>query len=427
MKFNIITLGCKVNSYESEAMKELLLKEGYQYTDEINLSDIVIVNTCSVTNMADSKSRKIIRRVKRENEKAILIVCGCSTQNNDELYKEMGIDILLGNQKKSEILSLLREYLNTHNKYEYITKERNLPFESMNVEKFTSQTRAFIKIQDGCNNFCSYCIIPYVRGDIRSKDFVSVIKEANTLVDNGHYELVLTGIHTGSYNDNGKDLVDLIKELAKIEKLKRIRISSIEITELNDKFMKLLKTEPKVCNHLHIPLQAGSDNILKRMNRKYNKEYFKNKIEQIRSIRPDISITTDVIVGHPYETEEDFNECYQFCEEINFSAIHTFPFSVRNGTLAAAMPNQVSDSDKKIRSQKLLNLSLKLTEKYYSKFVDKTVEVLVEEVNKDGCWGLGHTDNYLLVELNEKIKANHLYNVKIFEIKDNVAIGKIEK
>lgn len=427
MKFNIITLGCKVNSYESEAMKELLLKEGYIYNDDKVANDIVIVNTCSVTNMADTKSKKIIRRARRENPDAILVVCGCSSQNNQDLYKEMDIDILLGNRKKSEIVKLIKDYIQSNEKNCYFTNERKLSFESMNIEKFTSHTRAYIKIQDGCNNFCSYCIIPYVRGDIRSKDFESVIKEAKVLVENGHSELVLTGIHTGSYNDNGKDLVDLIYELAKIEELKRIRISSIEITELNDKFLELLKNEPKVCDHLHIPLQSGSEEILKRMNRKYNKEYFKNKIASIREVRPNISITTDVIVGHPYETEEAYNECYEFCKEINFSAIHVFPFSVRNGTAAANMPNQVSELDKKKRSQKLLDLSTKLEVDYYNKYLDKTVEVLVEEVSKDNKYGFGHTSNYLLVQVVDEVKTNNFYNIKINEIRETNAIGKIEK
>lgn len=422
MKFNIITLGCKVNSYESEAMKELLLKENYNCVNEVVEADIVIVNTCSVTNMADSKSRKTIRRIRRENPNCILIVCGCSTQNNQKVYADMDIDILLGNRQKSQIVTLLNNYLKNKEKYKYFTDERNLSFEEFNVLKFTSQTRAFIKIQDGCNNFCSYCIIPYVRGDIRSKDFESVIKEANCLADNGHKEIVLTGIHTGSYNNSGKDLVDLINELSKIDKIKRIRISSIEITELNDKFMNLLSVNKKVCNHLHIPLQSGSDNVLKRMNRKYDKEYFRNIIEQIRSIRPNISITTDVIVGHPYETEEDFSECIAFCEEINFSKIHVFPYSIRNGTVAANMPNQVSENDKKERAKKLIMLSNNLENAYYNQFLNTEVVVLTEEENNNMT--NGHTDNYLNVFVDEKLNKNELYKVKICETKNNIAIGK---
>ena len=244
MKFNIITLGCKVNTYESEYMLERLLSSGYIYS-ETN-PDIIIINTCSVTNMADAKSRKLVRKAIREHQNAIIVVCGCSSQNNQEAYKELGADILIGNKKKSEIVTLIENYLKEHKKYTYFTNNRNLEFEDMKVDKFTTHTRAFIKIQDGCNNFCSYCIIPYTRGTIRSKDFKKVIKEAKTLVQNGHKEIVLTGIHTGSYNSNGNDLSDLLIELEKIDNLKRIRISSIEITELDEKFLKVLKNSSKI-------------------------------------------------------------------------------------------------------------------------------------------------------------------------------------
>ena len=425
MKFNIITLGCKVNAYESEAMKELLLSEGYIYNENFNDADIVIVNTCSVTNMADNKSKKIIRRVRRENNDCLLVVAGCSTQNNKTVYENMDIDIIIGNRKKNEIVKLIKQFLETHEKYQYIEENRELDFESMNIKKFTSQTRAFIKVQDGCNNFCSYCVIPYVRGNIRSKDFESVIAEATCLVRNGHKELVLTGIHTGSYNYDGKDLSDLIVELAKIEELERIRISSIEITELNDKFLSMLASEEKVCNHLHIPLQSGSENVLIRMNRKYNKEYFKDIINKIRSIRPNISITTDIIVGHPYETEEDFLECLEFARDINFSKIHVFPYSIRYGTASASMPNQVSETDKKIRAKKLMELSNVLEENYYKQYINQEVMVLIEENGRD--YSVGHTDNYLRVQIEELLETNKFYNIKIIEIKDNQAIGKIVK
>lgn len=425
MKFNIITLGCKVNTYESEAIKEMFIKENYLYVEDLKEADIVIVNTCSVTNIADNKSKKIIRKARRENEQCILVVCGCSSQNKQSDYESMPIDILLGNRKKSEIVSLVKEYQKKQERYKYFTNERDLDFESMNVLKFTSQTRAFIKIQDGCNNFCSYCIIPYVRGDIRSKNFDSILKEAKCLADNGHQEIVLTGIHTGSYNFDGKDLVDLIYELENIDNIKRIRLSSIEITELNEKFMTLLKTSKKLCNHLHIPLQSGSDNILKRMNRKYNKAYFQDKIEKIRNIRNDISITTDVIVGHPYETEEDYKECFLFCENMNFSKIHVFPYSIRSGTASANMPNQVPENIKKERAKKLIELSNKLETKYYNSFVGKKVLILTEE--KIDKKTIGHTSNYLKVLVEENINPNTFYDVKIYTIKNNIAIGKIVK
>lgn len=420
MKFNIITLGCKVNTYESEYMLESLKHSGYIFSEEN--PDIIIINTCSVTNMADTKSKKIIRRARRENEKAIIIVCGCSSQNNQELYQDLGIDILLGNKNKSKIVSIIEKYLKDREPYCYFTNDRNLEFENMAVEKFTTHTRAFIKIQDGCNNFCSYCIIPYTRGNIRSKDFDKVIHEAEILAKNGHKEIVLTGIHTGSYNSNGLELSDLLIELCKIPALERIRISSIEITELDSKFLEVLKKNPKICNHLHIPLQSGSDNILKKMNRKYDKDYFRNKIKEIRTIRPDISITTDAIVGHPYETEEDFKEYIDFCEEINFSKIHVFPYSLRSGTAASRMP-QVDEKTKKLRAKKLLELSNSLESAYINKFKEAIVEVLTEEYING--YIIGHTSNYLKVLIKGDYCLNTIYHCQITNIKDNIAFGEI--
>ena len=420
MKFKIITLGCKVNTYESEYMLEHLLSSGYFYCEEN--PDIVIINTCSVTNMADSKSLKIVRRVKREHPGVIMVVCGCSVQNNSSKYENLGIDILIGNREKSKIVSLIENYKKTHQKYYYLTKERNLDFENMQVEQFTTHTRAFIKIQDGCNNFCSYCIIPYTRGNIRSKEFNAVINEAETLVKNGHKEIVLTGIHTGSYFDNGHDLSDLLVELSKIKELDRIRISSIEITELDDKFLKVLKETPKICNHLHIPLQSGSEEGLKRMNRKYDKEYFRKKIEEIRKIRPDISITTDCIVGHPYETDENFEEYLAFCKEIEFSKIHVFPYSLRDGTASAKMP-QIDPSIKKERARKLIALSDLEEQEYIAKFLNKELEVLTEEYS--GSYTVGHTSNYLKIYLTGEYLLNNKYLCKIEKIENNIGYASI--
>lgn len=420
MTFKIITLGCKVNTYESEYMLEELLKSGYIYNEE--KPDIVIINTCSVTNMADSKSLKIVRRVKRENPNSILVVCGCSVQNNSERYNGLEIDILIGNREKSKIVNLIENYYKTKEKYQYLTKERNLDFEDMKVSKFTTHTRAFIKIQDGCNNFCSYCIIPYTRGNIRSKDFNKTIEEVKELVENGHKEIVLTGINTGSYNDNGRDLSDLLIELAKIKDLERIRISSIEITELDSKFLNTLKNTPKICNHLHIPLQSGSENILKRMNRKYDKEYFYKKIEEIRDIRKDISITTDCIVGHPYETEDDFNEYLEFCQKVNFSKMHVFPYSVRVGTASSTMP-QVNDNIKKERAKKLIALSDELEKEYNKKFIGETLEIITEE--EVGDYIIGHTSNYLKVYIKGDYKLNITYKVKIERLENNILYGQV--
>ena len=420
MKFNIITLGCKVNAYESEFMLENLLRSGY-FFDEEN-PDIIIINTCSVTNMADRKSRKLVHKARREHEKAILVVVGCSTQNHEEDYQNMGIDILLGNREKSKIVSILEEYIHNHKPYTYFTKERSLDFEDMQVEEFTTHTRAFVKVQDGCDNFCSYCIIPYVRGSIRSKDFNQAIEEVKTLVSHGHKEVVLTGIHTGSYSSNGHDLSDLIEEMAKIEGLMRIRISSIEITELNDKFLNLLKKEPKIANHLHIPLQSGSDTVLKRMNRKYDTNYFREKIKQIRAIRPDISITTDCIVGHPYETEECFLEYVAFCHEIHFSKLHVFPYSIRTGTASASMP-QIDDKIKKERTHLLLELSSKLEEEYDKKFIGSTMDVITEEY--EGEYTVGFTSNYIKVYLKGEYKLNQVYACKLEHVENLLVYGSV--
>lgn len=403
MKFYIETLGCKVNSYESDYMKKSLLNNGFLYVSDYKEADIIIVNTCTVTNESDNKSLKKVRMFKRENKDSILVVCGCSVQNNKEKYEDMGIDILIGNREKSKINELIREYIKSKIPYEFIDKNRNIEFEDMEISEF-HHTRAFVKIQDGCNNFCSYCVIPFVRGTNRSKSFSKVISEVKSLVSSGHKEIVLTGIDTGSYKDNDLDLVDLINELSKIVGLERIRLSSVEVTELNSKFMDLLRTNNKLCNHLHIPLQSGSDEILKKMNRKYDLEYYKNKIKEIRSIRSDISITTDLIVGHPYETDELFNTTVDTIKEINFSKVHVFPYSKRTGTVSSRMDNQIDESIKKDRVRQIIRLSLLMENEYYNEFIGKKLSVLIEEV-KDNV-GIGHTSNYLLVKVPNIDKKN---------------------
>ena len=406
MKFNIVTFGCKVNQYESNMMKERMLSSNFFYVENISEANIIIVNTCSVTNVADKKCLKMIRRIKREYPNSILVVAGCSSQNKQEIYENLDIDILIGNKDKSKIDILLKEYIKTHKRYVKFYNDRNLDFEDMLISDY-NHIRAFIKIEDGCDNFCSYCIIPYVRGSVRSKNFETVIKEAKLLTQKGHKEIVLTGIHTGHYMDNGYDLTDLINELSKIEDLLRIRISSIEITELNDKFLNMLSTNKKVCDHLHIPLQAGSNEILKKMNRKYDLKYYEEKIKKIRMIRPDISITTDIIVGFPYETDKLFNETLEFSRKMNFSKIHVFPYSIRLGTSAANMPNQVDESIKKERVKKLMDLSEIMEKEYYNKFVGKELDILVEEC--DNNVSIGHSSNYLMIRLNEKLEVGQIY------------------
>ena len=408
MKFNIITLGCKVNSYESNFMKEALVKNGFSFCNLNEKCDILILNTCTVTDTSDKKSLKEVRRLKRENPNAILVVCGCSVQNDKTKYDNLGINILMGNINKSNIVSIIEKYLDDKTPVEYVAKTRDLPFENMEVD-ISDHTRAYIKIEDGCDNFCSYCIIPFVRGKKRSKDFSLVLREVQHLANNGYKEIVLTGIDTGGYESNGKDLTDLIHEMSKINGIERIRQSSIEITQINEKFISELKNNNKICDHIHIPLQSGSDSILKLMNRKYDLKYFFDKIDMIRSVRPDISITTDVIVDFPGETEEMFLETMETCKKINFSKIHAFPYSERKGTKASMMDGKVPESVKHERVKKLLELSEKLEKSYYDKFKGKKLDVLIEEVNEFGS--KGHTSNYLMVHTNEKLQKGEIYNL----------------
>ena len=418
MKFNIITFGCKVNSYESEYIKEQLINNNYKNVDDYKYADIVVVNTCSVTNTADNKSKKAIRGVRRDNPKCVLVVCGCTAENHREELNNLDIDILIGNREKSKIVELIDDYLKTRNKYVKFFDDRRTDFENMTIKRFDDLTRAFVKIQDGCNNYCAYCIIPYVRGSIRSKKMEDVLEEVNELVSMGHKEVVLTGINTGAYGkETGLyDLTDLIRELSKIEQLERIRVSSIEMTEITDKFINELKNNKKLCAHLHVSLQSGSERILKLMNRKYTKDEYFSNIMKIKEARPDINLTTDVIVGFPGETEEDFQECIDYCKKVGFSKIHVFPYSVREGTKAATMPNQLPNSVKKERSRQLIKIDEDLQLAFNKKFVGRTLDVLIEEVFDD--YSIGHTENFLKVIVRKKLEENKNYKVKI--IKANI-------
>ena len=421
MKCAVITLGCKVNAYESEYIKENFRNNGYLIVNVDDNPDVVVINTCTVTNQSDAKSRHMIRLAKKKNNDAIIVVCGCASEHHKDNIVDTDIDILIGNYYKSKIVEYVDQFKKDHKKINTFVNMRKVKFEDMKINNFLNKTRAFVKIQDGCNNFCSYCIIPYMRGTIRSKDIFVCYEEIKELVDNGYQEVVLTGIHTGSYGTlEDYDLVDLIRRISTLDKLKRIRISSIEITELDDKFMEELRVNKKICNHLHIPIQSGSDHILKLMNRKYNVSEFINIIDKIRSIRPDINITTDLIVGFPHETDEDFNETISNLKKIGFSKIHTFPYSKRDNTPAANM-EQVKDSIKKERVDVILKLSDELENIYYSKFLDKDIEVLVEESYKDKS--IGHTDNYLKVIINKEIPHNTFCKVKVKKIEDLCVIA----
>ena len=420
----ICTLGCKVNTYESEFIMNELKKAGYEIGDFNDICDVYIINTCTVTNSSDSKSKKMIRQAIRRNPEACVVAMGCFVAANFD-YQENGLDIVLGNKDKSSIVSLLEEYFSNKQMIKKEYSKRLVDFEDMYIDAFPGRTRAFVKIQDGCDNFCSYCIIPFVRGKCRSKDEEKVIQEITDLVNNGYKEIVLTGIHTGSYGvDLDTDFADLLNKLVNIKGLERLRISSIECTELNDKVLNLIKTSKVIVDHLHIPIQAGSDEILKAMNRKYDLEYFKNKIKEIRKIRPEISISTDVIVGFPGESEELFKTTINTCREIEFSKLHVFPFSERKGTKAALMDKKIDNREKKDRARRLIEVSEELEIKYMEKFIDREVEVLVEE-HKDG-YSIGHTGNFLHVKFKGDYPINEFVTVKIEKVDYPYCIGTID-
>ena len=424
MKAGILTLGCKVNRYESEFVANLLKSNGFEICDFHDVCDVYIINTCTVTNTSDIKSRKMIRQAIRNNPDACVVAMGCFIEANKN-YQIPGLDIVIGNKDKSKIVELIHQYFEKKNIIKDLYSNRFTEFEDMYIKEFPGRTRAFVKIQDGCDNFCSYCIIPFVRGKCRSKDKDKVISEINDLVSNGYQEVVLTGIHTGNYGyDKDYDFADLLSEVVKIEGLKRLRISSIEITELNDRVLSIIKDNDVIVDHLHIPMQAGSDEILKLMNRKYDLDYYFKKIEQIRKIRPMISITTDVIVGFPGEDEKLFEKTIETCKKIGFAKIHVFPFSLRNGTKAEELPNHLSNEEKKKRSRKLLEVSKELENNYFSKFIGKSESVLIEQY-KDG-YSYGHTGNFLNVKIKGKLEHNKFYDVLITDISYPYCIGKIK-
>ncbi len=389
MKYKIYTLGCKVNEYESEVMRSLLENHGYVKDDN---PDVVIINTCTVTNTADSKSRKLIRSVRKNYPNAIVLVAGCMVQNKKDNL-DIDADIIIGNQNKTEVVNYIKDY--NRKKIFDVRDISKADFESMSLSNF-DLTRAYIKIQDGCDNYCSYCIIPYVRGHVRCKKKEDVIEEAKALIKNGHKEIVLTGIHTGNYHDGSYGFADLLNDLVRLDGLKRLRISSVEATELNDKVLDVIKNSSVLVDHMHIPLQSGSDEILKLMNRKYDKNYFISKIEKIRNLRPNISITTDVIVGFPFEEERHFLDTLDTIKKIGFTKIHVFPYSDRDGTVASKMKNKVNGNVKKQRVKKLLEVSKELEINYMKRFINKEL-TFIPEVYDNG-YLIGHTGNYLLIK-----------------------------
>ncbi len=396
------TLGCKVNSYESEAMAQALDYEGFYEAKQGQIPDVIIVIPCTVTGVSDAKSRQIIRRNIRKYPQAIHCVVGCYAQLAGEIISKIpGVSIVIGTNHRASLPFLIQEYLSTKRPIIRIDKRQLLTnYEPLKVTSYHDITRAYLKIQDGCNNWCSYCIIPQSRGPMRSRPAREVIEEAKRLVDAGFKEIVLTGIHTAGYGQDFDhyDFTNLLTDiLSEVPSLKRLRISSIEASEITPEFIELMQKNPTIVNHLHIPLQSGSNSVLKRMHRHYTSKEFLDVIDRLRNFIPNISITTDVIVGFPGESEIEFGETIQLIEHAKFSKLHVFPFSPRNGTLAAKM-NPIADEIKKERVHHLLALSNELERLYARSFEGQTLSVLVETFDKQTKNCSGHTTNYLKIE-----------------------------
>ena len=417
------TLGCKVNTYESNAMLKIFNEAGYQEVDFKEIADVYVINTCTVTNTGDSKSRQMIRKAIRKNPQATVCVVGCYSQIAPEEIEQIeGVGVVLGTQHRKDIVKYVDEYLKTGKPVIKVDNVMNLKkFEDLNIDRFKN-TRAFLKIQDGCNNFCTYCIIPYARGRVRSRDKDSVLNQAKTLVANGYVEIVLTGIHTAGYGEDldNYSFYDLLVDLVKIDGLKRLRISSIETSQISDEIINLIGSNDIIVDHLHIPLQSGCDATLKRMNRKYTTSQYLEKINKIRNYLPNIAFTTDVIVGFPGESDEEFEETYNFIKEVNYSELHVFPYSPRRNTPAAKMKDQVDYKIKHERVNRLLELSKELNRDFALKQIGKTLKVLFEK--RDGDYLVGHASDYLKV----RVKTTDNLIGEIVEVKINNYEGILE-
>lgn len=429
---SFITLGCKVNQYDSDAMRTLFIKNGYKVAESDAPADVYVVNTCSVTSIGDRKSRQMVRRIRRENPSAVIAVAGCYAQLAPEVFEKMGnVDVIVGMQNRSRIVEYVEKAARSNavlNEVRDVMAVKD--FENLTVDaEGEVKTRAFIKVQEGCDNYCTFCIIPYARGRLKSRKQKDAIEEIKHLVDRGYREVVLTGIHLGNY---GKDLHDgtslssLVNKLLKIPDLLRIRLGSIESVELSEELIHLMNSEPRVCCHLHLPIQSGSDDVLRAMNRHYRLAEYKNLIADLRERIPDLALTTDLIVGFPGETEENFKETLATLEELKFSAIHIFPYSQRTGTPAATYPNQVLPEIKKERVHRVQELEKKLSEAYRRRFLGKSVRVLPEE-EKSGCFE-GLSDEYIRVYLKgEGIERGKIYSVKINSLTEDGLSGVVER
>ena len=422
-KVAFYTLGCKVNQYETNAMIEQFIKSNYEIVDFEEVADIYVINTCTVTNMSDRKSRQIIRRVKQINPNSVLVVTGCYAQMaSKELEKIEEIDLILGNTEKKDIVKTTENYTRKINLTDINNQKEFVDF---GTTTYTEKTRAVIKVQDGCNNFCSYCIIPYAKGRVRSRKLDNVIEEIESIVKKGIQEVVITGIHVASYGLDFKDenirLIDLLEEINKIEGLKRIRLGSLEPNIITDEFVARLKKVDKICDHFHLSLQSGCDATLKRMNRKYNTEDFEKVVKRLRTAFPNVALTTDIIVGFPGETEEEFDITYKYLEKIKFYQMHVFKYSQRKGTRASVMPNQIDGNIKEKRSHRLIELSNKNEKEFLNKFINEEVEVLFEQ--EEGGYTKGHTTNYMMIKTKGKGMENKIMRVKIVKENKSELIG----
>ena len=428
-----ITLGCKVNQYETNAMTQKFIEEGYKVIEENNeeiIPDICIINTCTVTNMSDRKSRHMLRKMKEKNTDTIVVAVGCYAQvAKQELSKIEEIDLVLGNNEKVEIVKYVEEFLEQRQKKvetEDVMQSRK--FSEFGDITFSEKTRAVIKVQDGCDRFCSYCIIPYARGRVRSRKPESIISEITKIAKSGIKEIVITGIHIASYGKDFKEdyqLIDLLEGINKIEGIQRIRLGSIEPLLITDEFVTRLKKLEKICHHFHLSLQSGCDETLKRMNRRYTTEQFEKIVKILRNAYEDVNLTTDIIVGFPGETEEEFSKTFEFLKRVKFYKMHVFKYSPRKGTKAAVMENQVSGNIKEERSKRLIELSNKNEIEYNNKYIGKEVEVLFEE-KKDGIYK-GHTQNYIMIycETNENLE-NKIEKVLCKKLKEEYIISELE-
>ena len=410
-------LGCKVNQYESEAIAELFAEKGYEIVGIDEEADVYVINTCTVTNFGDKKSRQLIRKVKRQNENAIVAVVGCYAQTAPkELMEIAGVNLVIGTKDRAQIVEMVEQYDRANgveNHVSDIMKER--VFEPLSIQKLANRTRAYLKIQDGCSQYCSYCIIPYARGPIRSREPQEVVAEVKRLAENGFKEVVLTGIHVASYGKDRRDtsLLDILKQVHEVEGIERIRFSSIEPNVVTEEFAQTMAALPKVCDHFHLSLQSGCDKTLKEMNRKYDTEKYRQAAATLRKYLPKVALTTDIIVGFPGETEEDFRESYAFAEEIGFAKIHVFPYSPKRGTPAAARKDQLLNAVKSERSHTLIQLSDRMAADFLADAVGTDAEVLYERAVGEGIYE-GHTTNYMKVhgrsevDLTNRIAKTHI-------------------